>query len=254
MKHKKIILGSIAGVITTVIPLSAIVSCGNSSKQFEKEKVLAGKQFLLSNYGFAHDNYMASIYSIIERMDNSHFPLRIMDMKIKYLNMKSYNIAEYKISFSVNYQSAFGKWFNFNLLLNLDTYQYTYPKFGPSFKYNFGNIFSSEGKASFIKYLQGTREKIVFNNLNNFIRTIINKKTIDKSIMPTNISPTSGPVYPTTTGFESIYERGNYAYTICKICWHVGKYHLGETLNLSAIYNKITGITTFPEIFAVPKK
>ena len=253
MKHKNIILGSIAGIITTVIPLSAIVACGNSSKQSINEKALAGKQFLLSNYGFAHKNYMASIYSIIERMDNSHFPLRIMDMKIKYLNMKSNNIAEYKVSFSVNYDRSPGKWFDFNLLLNLDTYQYTYPQFGPSFQYDFGNIFSSEGEASFINYLQGTKKRIDSSNLKDFIRTITNRKTIEKSIMPTNISYTSGPVDPIKTGFKSIYERGNYTYATCKIRWHIGVDATTVDFNLSVIYNKITKVTSFPEIFPAPK-
>ena len=258
MKYKKIILGSIAGVITTVIPLSAIVSCGDSSKRFEKEKVSAGKQFLLGHYSFASTNYMGSIVSLINRMDIKYIPSKITKTKIDFIAKNKNNLAEYKVQLFAESKTQPNKLFSFNVLLNLDTYEYTYPQFGPSFQYDFGSVAASGGDITFTQYLQGPDGEENLTNLNDFLKRIYNTKTINPLYKPTNTTISSesfAPIYKEKTGFLQFYKHNNYIYVSSRIKYHIGAAESKNFIQFtfSARFNIKTGITTFSEIFPIPK-
>ena len=255
MKYKKIILGSIVGGITTLMPISTIISCGNNSNN---DEILAGKQFLFGHYSFASTNYMGSIVSIINRIDNTYIPFKIINTKINFMNMNNNNIGKYQVQILVNSKTQSNKWFSFNVLLNLDTYQYTYPQFGPSFKYDFGSVAASGGDITLIQYLQGPDGEENITNLNTFLKKIYNTKTINPLYKPTNMATSNGSIGPidkTMTGFNQFYKYDNYIYVSSTIRYHIGAAESETFIQFmfSTSFSIKTGITTFPEIFAVPK-
>ena len=269
MKYKKKILGLVIASTITLIPMAGVVSCSKSSKSKKPEtplkptiptpKVAAGKQYLLTYYGYASSNYSATIEAIIYRIDPTYAALRMQKIKIDFSDMKSNNLAKYNVSFRVNNSKRENpKWFNFSVLLNMDTHQQTYPEFGPAFSYKFGDP-STSGSINLVKWLQGEKPNWNFTNLASLYKRIYNQKNMDSSMVPTSIPAISpNPAFPWTikpgsTGFRPIYEYGNYSYFRTTITYHIETHDTYVGYDLSAVYNIKTGITTFPELFSIPK-
>ena len=263
MKYKKKILGFAIASTITLIPMVGIVSCSKSSKSKKPEtplkptiptaKVAAGKQYLLTYYGYASSNYSATIEAIIYRIDSTYAALRMQKIKIDFSDMKSNNLAKYNVSIHVNNSERGNpKWFNFSVLLNIDTHQQTYPEFGQSFSYKFGDP-STSGSINLVKWLQGEKSNWDFTNLSSLYKRIYNQKTIDSSMIPTVIPTFKWTIKPGSTAFRPIYQYGNYSYFRTTITYHVGSYNTYVGYDLSAVYNMKTGMTTFPELFSIPK-
>ena len=64
-----------------------------------------------------------------------------------------------------------------------------------------------------------------------------------------------GPIDKTMTGFNQFYKYDNYIYVSSRIKYHIGAAEGNKFIEFtfSTNYNIKTGMTTFSEIFSIPK-